>query len=90
MSKDFLLKILISILFFLSSDVFSSENSRAYLSLSDYLEMKSSLKEWGVTKRKNLEEVSKISYKDFKLAFEEFKKDFIKELSQIDSFKKKA
>ena len=89
MAKDFLLKTLVFILFFLSSDIFSSENSRAYLSLSDYLEMKNSLKEWGAKKRKNLEAASKGSYKDFELAFKEFKKDFIKEVSEIDAFKKK-
>ena len=89
MAKDFLLKTLLFILFFLSSEVFSSQSSQAYLSLSDYLEMKNCLKEWGAKKRKNLEAASKGSYKDFELAFEDFKKDFIKEVSEIDAFKKK-
>lgn|GEM_PF-3615117 len=90
MAKVFVFKILVAMIFLFSYEAFTSEDAKPNLSLSDYLEMKKVLKEWGCSRRKNLESVSKESYKNFKLAFENFKKDFAKEVSEFDVFKKKV
>lgn len=90
MAKVFVFKILVAIIFLFSYEAFTSENAKPNLSLSDYLEMKKVLKEWGFLRRKNLESVSKESYKKFKLDFENFKKDFSKEVSEFDVVKKKV